>query len=167
MEQIVLAYGLPKETVAAIIMLNKNTEVKVCTPDGDKLLWHCCWCSAREYISPISVHNLPRRWTLNIDRSNERKWSYTKKARIRQYPVQTITDTDYADDIALLANTLTQAGSLLHSLEQAALASLSMQTKMECMCFNKKGDISTLKGGSLKLVDKFTYLGSRVSSMCD
>ena len=28
------------------------------------------------------------------------------------------------------------------------------------MCFNKKGDISTLGGSSLKLVDKFTYLGS-------
>ena len=32
------------------------------------------------------------------------------------------------------------------------------------MCFNQKGDISTLDGASLKLVDKFTYLGSSVSS---
>ena len=32
------------------------------------------------------------------------------------------------------------------------------------MCYNKKGDISTLDGTSLKLVDKFTYLGSNVSS---
>ena len=32
------------------------------------------------------------------------------------------------------------------------------------MCFNKTGDISTLEGTSLKLVDKFTYLGSSVSS---
>ena len=31
------------------------------------------------------------------------------------------------------------------------------------MCFNQKGDISTLDGTSLKLVDKFTYLGSSVS----
>ena len=31
------------------------------------------------------------------------------------------------------------------------------------MCFNKKGDISTLNGRSLKPVDKFTYLGSSVS----
>ena len=28
----------------------------------------------------------------------------------------------------------------------------------------KKGDISTLKGGPLKLVDKFTYLETSVSS---
>ena len=34
----------------------------------------------------------------------------------------------------------------------------------EYMCFNHKGDIGTLIGGSQKLVDKFTYLGSSVSS---
>ena len=32
------------------------------------------------------------------------------------------------------------------------------------MCYNQTGDISTRKGTSLKLVDKFTYLGSSVSS---
>ena len=34
----------------------------------------------------------------------------------------------------------------------------------EYMCFNQRGDISTLKGGPLKLVDKFTYQRSSVSS---
>ena len=32
------------------------------------------------------------------------------------------------------------------------------------MCFNQKGDISSLDGTFLKLVDKFTYLGNSVSS---
>ena len=32
------------------------------------------------------------------------------------------------------------------------------------MCFNQTGDISTLNRSSLKLVDKFSYLGSSVSS---
>ena len=35
MEQILLAYGLPKENVAAIIILYGKTKVKVCSPDGD------------------------------------------------------------------------------------------------------------------------------------
>ena len=35
MKQILHAYRLPKETVAAIIMLYRNTKVKVCSPDGD------------------------------------------------------------------------------------------------------------------------------------
>ena len=32
------------------------------------------------------------------------------------------------------------------------------------MCYNQTGDITTLDGASLKLVDKFIYLGSSVSS---
>ena len=34
----------------------------------------------------------------------------------------------------------------------------------EYICFNQSGDISTLNGSYVKLVDKFTYLGSSVSS---
>ena len=36
--------------------------------------------------------------------------------------------------------------------------------KTEYMCYNQTGDISTLDGTPLKLVDKFTYLGSSVAS---
>ena len=36
--------------------------------------------------------------------------------------------------------------------------------KTEYMCYNQTGDIHTLDGTPLKLVDKFTYLGSSVSS---
>ena len=60
------------------------------------------------------------------------------KERSRRYPAQTITDADYADDIALLANTPTQAGPQLHSLELAA-ASLGLhdnENKAKYMCFN-------------------------------
>ena len=34
-KQILLAYGLPEETVAAIMILYRNTKVKVLSPDGD------------------------------------------------------------------------------------------------------------------------------------
>ena len=71
-----------------------------------------------------------------------------------RYPIKTITDADYADDIALLANAPAQAETLLHSLEQAA-AGIGLHVyvhKTEYMCFNQTGDISTLNGRSLKLV---------------
>ena len=35
MEQFLLAYGIPKKTVAAITILYRNTKVKVRSPDGD------------------------------------------------------------------------------------------------------------------------------------
>ena len=81
-------------------------------------------------------------------------------------PQKTITDADYTDDIALLANTPNQAETLLHSFERAA-AGIGLQFnahKHEYMCYNQTGDISTLVGTSLKLVDKFTYLEISVSS---
>ena len=81
------------------------------------------------------------------------------KKRSRRYPAQTIRDADYADDIALLANTPARTETLLHSLEWAA-AGIGLHVnadKTEYMCFNQRGDISTLNGISLKLVDKFNY----------
>ena len=55
---------------------------------------------------------------------------------------------------------------LLHSLE-GATAGIGLYVnahKTEYMCYNQTGDISTLDGTPLKLVDKFTYLGSSVAS---
>ena len=60
------------------------------------------------------------------------------------------------------ANISTQAKFLLHSLEQAS-GSMGLHVNAD-ICFNQKGDIYTLNGGSLKLVNKFTNLRSNVSS---
>ena len=60
-------------------------------------------------------------------------------------------DVDYADDIALLANTPNQAESLLHSLEWAA-GSIGLHDnadRADYMCSDQRGDIYTLKGGRL------------------
>ena len=100
-----------------------------------------------------------------IDKFRENSLELTKK-RNRSYAAKTTTDADYADDIAILANTPSQAGTLLHSLERTA-AGIGLHVnshKTEYMCYNQTGDIATLDGSSLKLVDKFTYLGSSVSS---
>ena len=88
------------------------------------------------------------------------------KERSRRYFTHTIMDVNYTDDIALLANIPTQAKTLLHSLEWAAVGiGLHVNAnKTEYMCFNQRGDISTLNRSSLKLVDKFIYQRSSVSS---
>ena len=75
-----------------------------------------------------------------------------------------MTDADDADDLALLTNTRAQTESycIAYCKQREALA--SMWT--EYMCFKLKGVIYTLI--KLKLVDKFTYLGSNISSTeCD
>ena len=90
----------------------------------------------------------------SIDKIKENCFDLTKK-RSRWCLAKTITDTDYADDIAILTNTPNQAETLLHSLERAA-AGISLHFnahKTEYMCFNQTGDISTVDGTFLKLVD--------------
>ena len=66
----------------------------------------------------------------------------------------------------LLANKPAQADSLLHRLEWAACGiGLHVKAdKIEFMCFNQTGNISSLKGRPLKRVDKFSYLRSSISS---
>ena len=99
----------------------------------------------------------------SIDKIKEKSFKLTKE---RRYPAKTIADADYADDIALLANAFAQAETLLHSLKRAA-AGIGLYVnahKTEFMCFNQTGNISTLNGCTLKLVDKFTDLWSSVSS---
>ena len=167
MEQILLAYGLPKETVAAITILYRNTKVKVRSPDGDREYFDIVagvlqGDTLAPYLFIICLDYVLR---TSIDKIRENGFELTKK-RSRRYSAKTITDADYADDIPLLANTPNQAETLLHSLERAA-AGIGLHVnahKTEYMCYNQTGDITTLDGASLKLVDKFTYLGSSVSS---
>ena len=151
MEEILLAYGMPKETVAAI--------VKVRSPDGDRDYFDIVagvlqGDTLASYLFIICLDYVFR--TL-IDKIKENGFELTKK-RSRRYPAKTITDADYADIIVFLANTPTQAETLLHSLERAA-AGIGPHVnahKMKYMCFNQRGNIYTLGSSSLKLVDKFT-----------
>ena len=56
---------------------------------------------------------------MSIDLMKENGFKLVKE-RSRRYPAQTITDGDYAVDIALLANTPAQAKTGLHSMEPVA-----------------------------------------------
>ena len=167
MEQILLAYGIPKETVAAITILYRNTKVKVRSPDGDTEYFDIvAGVLQGDMLAPyLFIICLDYVLRTSIDKIRENGFELTKK-RSRRYPATTITDADYADDTAILANTPDQAETLLHNLERAA-ASICLYVnahKTEYMCYNQTEDISTLEGTPLKLVDKFTYLGSSVES---
>ena len=165
MEQIRLAYGLPKETVVTIMMLYRNTKVKVRSTDGDTDYFDIvAGVLQRDTLAPylflICLDYVLRK---SIDKIKENGFRLINE-KSRRYLAKTITDADCADDIALLTNAPAQAENLQHSLECAA-ASIGLHVnahKTECMCFNQTGDIFTLDGTSLKLVDKFTCIGSSV-----
>ena len=148
-EQILLAYGHPKEAVAAMMMLYKNTKVKVRLPDGDTDFFDIVVCILQgnafaPYLFIICLDNVFR--TL-IELMKKNSFTLTK-AGSRRYSARTITDADYSNDIVLLANTPAPAESLLHIWEPAA-GGIGLHIsidKTESMCFSQRGNISTQNG---------------------
>ena len=126
------------------MILYRNTKVKVRSPDGDIEYFDIVagvlqGDTLAPYLFIICLDYVLR---TTIDKIRENGFELTKK-RSRRYPAKTITDADYADDIA---NTPNQAETLLHSLERAA-AGIGLHVnahKMEYMCYNQTGDIITL-----------------------
>ena len=103
-----------KEIVVAIMMLYKNTKVKVRSPDGDTYYFEIVagvWQghTLTPYLFIICLEYVLR---TSIDKMKDNGFKLAKE-RSRRYREQTITDADYADDIALQANT-PAAGIGLH-----------------------------------------------------
>ena len=146
------------------MMLYRMSKVKVRSPDGDTDI--VAEVLKGDILAPyLFIICLYYVLLTSMDKIKENGFKLTKE-RSRRYPAKTITDADYDDDIALRENAPAQAETLQHSLERAATGiGLHVNAhKTEYMCFNQTGNISTLNGSTLKLVNKFTYLGSSVSS---
>ena len=99
-------------------MLYRNTKVKVHSLDGDTDYFDIVagvlqGDTLAPYLFIICLDYVLR---TSMDKMKDNSFKLTKE-RSRKYPAQTITDADYANDIALLANMPTQAETLLHSLE--------------------------------------------------
>ena len=99
MEQILLTYGLPKETVAAIMMLYKNTKVKVRFPDGDTDYFNIVAGVLQGDILALYLFIICLNCVLrtSMDKTKDNSFKVAKE-RNSKYPAQTITDANYADD---------------------------------------------------------------------
>ena len=90
------------------------------SPDGDKEYFDIVAGVLRgDTLAPYHF-NIYLNYVLrtSIDKIRENGFELTKKSR--RYPAKIVTDADYTDDIAILANTPNQAETLLHRLERAA-----------------------------------------------
>ena len=100
MEHILLTYGLPKETVAAITMLYRNTKEKVLSLDGDTDYFDIvAGVLPGDTLAPsLFIISLDYVLRTSIDKMKEKSFKLTKE-RNRRYPAKTITNVDYADAI--------------------------------------------------------------------
>ena len=167
MKEILSAYGIPSETVNAIMILYDNTEAFVRSPDGDTEYFNInAGVLQGDTLAPY-LFIIVLDYVLHIALDSHKDLGFTlKKAQSRRYPAQMITDADYADDLAVLSDRITHAEALLRFVEKTA-ASVGLHlnaSKTKFMAFNTSGTIHTENGNKIDQVSDFTYLGSKLNS---
>ena len=98
MEQILHAYGLPKENITAIMMLYKNTKVKVRSPDGDTNYFDIVAgvLQGDTLATYLFIICLDYGFRTSIDKMKDNGFKLTKE-RSRRYPAQKLWFTVYVN----------------------------------------------------------------------
>ena len=167
MFEILELYGIPPEIISAIKVLYSNTKSTILTPDGetehfDILAGILQGDTLAPFLFIIVIDYVMR---ISVDTMKENGFLYQPRKSSR-YPALHITDADFADDIALLADNLPNAQALLSALESAANCTglYLNETKTECLPINIRNriEMKTLANNILKFVDDYKYLGSHI-----
>ena len=145
------------------MILHKNTRAKVRSPDGDIDFFDIlAGIFQGDTLAPfIFVICLDYVLRTSVDKIKHLGLTLTK-ARSRRHPAVTITDADYADYLALMADTIADAQTLLHSLEIASgdIGLYVNAKKTEYMSYNQIGTMHTLSGDDMKSVSFLSTLAA-------
>ena len=103
------------------MMLYKNTRSMVRSPDGDTPYFEIITgvLQSDTLVQFLFIICLDYIMKMSLDNNRELGFTLTER-KSSQYPAEQITDTDYADDIAVTSNTLKDANTLLLKIESAA-----------------------------------------------
>ena len=169
--KILRAYGIPDVIVNLINRLYTNTTAKIITADGlTEAFRILAGVMQGDTLAPyLFVIIIDYVMSTAIDTEND---GFTiTPARSRRYARERITDADFADDLALLSDTMEDAQRMLTSLEQVALTvGLRMnETKTQFLAVNlpnsdQDQNLYTGNGEEIKRVNDFVYLGSWIAS---
>ena len=123
MLKILKAYGIPEIIVDAIQGSYSETRAKVTPPDGETDEFEIfAGVLQGDTLAPyLFIITLDYCLRLAIDGRGEDLGFTVRTRRSRRIGPFNITDLDFADDIALLSNTASQAQELLDKVEHAAL----------------------------------------------
>ena len=170
MFEILKLYGIPDKIVSAIKVLYSNTTSTILSPDGETspfsiLAGILQGDTLAPFLFIIVVDYVLR---MSVDNISSKGLEITPR-RSSRYPAKHLTDTDFADDIALISESLVNAQSLLNALEQASncvgLYLNESKTEFFNMCHSDNDFIiKTLNNTILNMVSDYVYLGSYISS---
>ena len=157
------AYGIPAEIVNAIKVMYTNTSAAVITPEGlTEMFTIKTGVLQGDPLAPfLFIICLDYALRQAIDITD----GFTLKKRMSsRYPAEVLADLGYADDIALLEDTISEAQGLLLKVELACqsigLYLNTDKTKYIHLNPSSPGQICSLDGTEIELVDDFKYLGS-------
>ena len=170
--KILRAYGIPDKLVDLIEKTYTDTLAKVMTPEG---LTEAFKILARvlqgdtlaPYLFIIVVDYIMRTAMSNL----EEPVGFTIRPRqSRRHPAEKLADVEFADDVALITDTIKEAQEFLLSLEEAArCVGLHMnEGKTKYLFVNTPRPIPAplvySKGCVIDEVEDFVYLGSWIAS---
>ena len=167
MFEILQLYGIPNKMIAAIKVLYTNTAATILTPDGESdpfsiLAGILQGDTLAPFLFIIVVDYVLR---MSVDKINSKGLQITPQ-RSSRYPATYLTDTDFADDIALISQSIDNAQSLLQSLEQTANYVGLYFNERKTEFFSKSAaidnnqKIKTLRNKEVKQVDDYMDLSS-------
>ena len=159
-------YGIPQPIIAAIKALYTHTQASVITPDGKTDFFDIeAGVLQGDTLAPFMfIIVLDYVLRLSFNTINDKGLQIHHPRCSRRQPATHITDLNFADNIALVSDLVTNAEALLHSVEDAAsLVGLHCnETKTEVISSTPNNSFRSLAGKSIKQVEDFKYLGSFV-----
>ena len=170
MLDILKAYDIPPRLHRAITTIYENTQSKVTTPDGETNYFEV----KRGVLQGDTL--APYLFAIVIDfimcktyENHEIELGFKlQRRRSTRHPDVTVTDLDFADDLALITEEIEQGQEVLNRLETEAegVGLLCNAKKTEVQVINQTPPviITSKSGDQLKVVDNFKYLGSWIKS---
>ena len=169
MFKILALYGIPAAIIDTIRNLYSDTSATVLSPDGETEAFDiCAGILQGDTLAPfLFIIVLDYVLRMSVDKINDNGLEIHPRMSSRN-PAVYLTDTDFADDIALISGSLFNAQNLLCSLEAAAKCVGLHFNESKTEYINKTNDITshleTLSGYILKCKEDYNYLGSFISS---
>ena len=170
MYQILEAYGIPPDVVAAIRVMYENTSAVVITPEGE----------TEQFSIDTGVLQgdplAPFLFIICLDYAlrsaiTDSDGLTLKRRRSSRHTVVVLPDLDYADDIALLENSIKSAQDLLIHVEKTCqdVGLFLNAPKTKYMHLNPSTNTTLVSsdGSPIELVQDFKYLGGYTDSGYD